>query len=130
MTETDNDDYEPWSKEDMEAMLAAGYTPEYVSLVKWVILHKHYVVTKCMAMSWLNGSNCSLCSKYCNHADTSCDECTLYNQMGMTCNHEDHPYVSVRWGSVDDLIPNMVEMIKQLTILVVKHGVMIDGKST
>lgn len=133
LVDTD-DEYEPWTKSDMELMLELGYTPEYVSLTKWIVIHKHYIVTQDLNYAWLNGNTCALCDKYYNHMDsidddTSCGECTLYKHMGIVCNNDEHPYSDVRWGSIDDLIPNMVEIIKQLTILVAKHGVMIDEKT-
>jgi len=119
-----SDDYEPWTKDEMITMLKAGYTPEYVSLIKWIKIHNHYITTQSLDYSWLNGNTCALCHIYYKgwlEDEDQCKNCTLYHQMGITCNNEDHPYIS--FGNCKNLEPTMVEMIKQLTKLVVTHGV-------
>jgi|LGOV01.1.fsa_nt_gb hypothetical protein len=122
------EDIEPWTKEDMEAMLVAGYTPEYVSLMKWVVIHKHYMMTEILEYSWLNGATCALChfhydADQYDDDNEACNGCTLYEQMGITCNDEGHPYIPARFGRIDDIISSMESMIVELVKLVAKHGV-------
>ena len=109
-------------RERMLEMLEEGYTPEYVSLVKWRDVRRS--VMNNGPCGCINSDTCALCEV----TDTvnSCEFCTLYQLTKCSCGVRGSPWHKVLWSNKNNVLTNVTNMVNYLQVLVAMYGVKVD----
>jgi|LGOV01.1.fsa_nt_gb hypothetical protein len=106
-------------RERMLVMLKEGYTPEYVSLVKWRDVRRSIMANRTCGS--INSETCALCEA----TDTTCGcrLCTLNQLVSSPCGIRGSPWHKVLWSNRNNLLTNVTNMINYLQVLVAIYGV-------
>lgn len=108
----------------MNDMLAEGYTPEYVSLVKWRELRKEVLNGNIFISGSIGSSTCALC-KVNDPTTNGCNDCSLSKLLDTSAG-----YSCVKpWRRVNEcrhnihLLGAITNMVNHLQLLVAIYGV-------
>ena len=118
------------NRERMLTMLKEGYTPEYVSLIKWVELRRETMHGTYYNASDIGSSTCALC-EVVNPVTNGCGNCSLKQILNEAAGYS----CTSPWRKVNlcsnriCLMACMTNMINYLQVLVAIYGVMIDEKT-
>ena len=106
-------------RERMLEMLEEGYTPEYISLVKWKDVRQSIMNNG--TCGCINSWTCALC--YTTDTTCGCNLCSLYQLVGSSCASRLSPWHKVLWSNKNNLLMNVTNMVNYLQVLVAIHGV-------
>lgn len=108
----------------MKQMLKEGYTPEYVSLVKWQELRRKVLDGENYSPWDIGSSTCALCETV-KPFFNGCGECSL-NQLfgdhdpGLSCVGA---WRKVNQSDSDRILASITNMVNCLQVLVLMYGV-------
>lgn len=107
----------------MIGLLDEGYTPEYISLLKWLELRRKVMNGGKITRNDIGSSTCAMCKEY-RPAWTGCDDCTM-SQHFDSC---EDPSI---WRKINRCIPApstqelhlLTQMVNQFQFLVAVYSV-------
>ena len=106
----------------MLSLLDKGYTPEYVSLLKWQGLRRQVMKGNRILRMETGAPTCAMCHEYLKYRD--CSDCTMYKHF-KDCNIKSSIWKAINVYVLDkkpvplDLI---TQMVNQLQYLVAEYG--------
>lgn len=110
-------------------LLDDGYTPEYISLLKWLELRKQVMNSDLISRGDIGSNTCAMCKKY--HSWKHCIDCTMFKHF----KYCDDP-TSI-WHKINHFALNeksvplhlITQMVNQLQFLVAVYGVYVTNRN-
>lgn len=117
------------NREQMLKLLDDGYTPEYISLLKWLELRRRVLNSGRINRSDIGSSTCAMCKEY-RSGWPECDNCT------MSCHFDSCEHPSI-WQKINRCIPAssaqelhlLTQMVNQLQFLVAVYGMYVTTRN-
>lgn len=104
-------------------LLDKGYTPEYISLLKWLELRRQVMKSGLVDREDIGALTCAMCKEY-NTFENNCDDCTMIIHF-VNCNLE-----KSIWKQINSIVLAefpvplhlITQMVNQLQYLVAEYG--------
>lgn len=111
------------NRTQMLDLLDKGYTPEYISLLKWLELRRQVMKGELVDREDIGALTCAMCKEY-NTFENNCDDCTMVKHF-VNCNLEKSIWMRIN-NYVLDFTPAplhlITQMVNQLQFLVAVYG--------